>query len=517
MWLRKYLLVFITAIAVLLCLPARPARADVAPADDSELTTVGPMDAPDTKVQMMYERVAMNLQIGDFVGLSTDHDLTQVEVTADFILRNQGTVTETLQVIFPLSYLCHVNPPAYDIRPNTFTANVNGIVISTTEATTDNPCDDGYFPVTWAVFDVSFPPRKDVFIQVSYTMWHEDYNPVNTFDYILETGAGWYGPIGEADIIFRLPYPLDDDAVIHAMQGYKIKYNEIQWHLVSFEPQRGDNFSISIIEPKLWLDMVHYRQAVESEPNNPLLWYKLGDSYASIAIESKYYVSNKYFYDKAVDAFQRATHLDPQSVDFHNSLAHMYWYMCFSITSNRTIDSPPCKSFIRELDILFSIDADSPEGESLVEFTKVLIFPDFTYTPPVITWTPGPTHTPTVTPTSTKSVTYTKTPFLSSTSLPTSILPPTYTLHPTHTVPPQVSPTRRNTSTTTPTRPASATLGLTASPTSTATPAAFTPTSRPSTQPGGSNPIRIPQLVMVIAVLAGGLLAGILIGRKFPR
>ena len=45
---------------------------------------------------------------------------------------------------------------------------------------------------------------------MSYTVNGYGYYPQIAFDYVLETGAGWNGTIGSADIIVDLPYDASD-------------------------------------------------------------------------------------------------------------------------------------------------------------------------------------------------------------------------------------------------------------------------------------------------------------------
>src|SRR5690606_26879186 len=75
--------------------------------------------------------------------------------------------------------------------------------------------------IPWAVFDVTFPPNQDVMIEVTYDVEGFGYYPYEVFKYVLETGAGWNGTIGSADVILRLPYEASDKNVwVEGVEGY---------------------------------------------------------------------------------------------------------------------------------------------------------------------------------------------------------------------------------------------------------------------------------------------------------
>ena len=54
---------------------------------------------------------------------------------------------------------------------------------------------------------------QDVTIEVAYTVNGYGYYPYDVFKYILETGAGWNGTIGIADVIVRFPFEVSEKNV----------------------------------------------------------------------------------------------------------------------------------------------------------------------------------------------------------------------------------------------------------------------------------------------------------------
>ena len=101
-------------------------------------------------------------------------------------------------------------------------------------------------PPLWATWPVTFPPGETVVLAVSYDLRATGYMPYGEFVYILESGAGWWGTIGEGTITVRLPYDVNEfnvppDSISPAMDDFEITGTDAIWHFTDLEPTRGDN------------------------------------------------------------------------------------------------------------------------------------------------------------------------------------------------------------------------------------------------------------------------------------
>src|SRR5687767_2067027 len=195
LWGTALLFIALLAIGIF---AATTVHADIAPPEQPPGSNISPGSDTQTQVAMASERVVIEVQP------APNSNLAIGKVTADFNLRNTGPAPETMQVRFPLA-----DPSGMGDRSGTFpevvgfAASVGGNPLSTTVITTPNPQGDGD-PVRWAAFDVTFPPAQDLAINVTYSITSTGYPPSARFAYVLETGAGWNGPIGSADVIVRL-------------------------------------------------------------------------------------------------------------------------------------------------------------------------------------------------------------------------------------------------------------------------------------------------------------------------
>ena len=82
--------------------PVQPVRADIAPPPAPQLGGLEPFQYQETKVQMVYERVEMEVQSFPYPGEDSFFLNNRVNVTAYFTMHNQGNLPEFMQVVFPL-------------------------------------------------------------------------------------------------------------------------------------------------------------------------------------------------------------------------------------------------------------------------------------------------------------------------------------------------------------------------------------------------------------------------------
>ena len=136
------------------------------------------------------------------------------DVQADFSMRNPTNQAVNLLAWFPLASALEkvsweINPDETVPRIASFKVLVDGNPIDYTVSELPNPKGTDKPLLPWASFPVSFPAGKDTRIQVSYLFPLQPAVKGSELAlyYIFQTGAGWAGPIGQAELILNLPYP----------------------------------------------------------------------------------------------------------------------------------------------------------------------------------------------------------------------------------------------------------------------------------------------------------------------
>jgi hypothetical protein len=319
-------------------LTAQPARADIAPPEPPAGSNVAP-GSETTQVQMVWEKVALKVITLQAANPALAGDVAAAKVTATFSMRNQGTAPEQLAVRFPLSKPDGTGDGTLNNFPEIqdFKAQVNQIGVEVKRVTTPNPFDKNYPPVAWGVFNVTFPPGKDVLIDVAYTTQPWGYLPLGTFNYILETGAGWKGPIGSVDLTVTLPYAADpENAILDDQSGYavtpgvQLSGNDLHWHFDNLEPTPADNFTVTLILPGYWQEILTDRKAVVAAPQDGAAWGALARA-CKLAIQDKHGIrldaSSRKLYAEAVNAYEKAVALQPQVAKWHAGYAELLWWV----------------------------------------------------------------------------------------------------------------------------------------------------------------------------------------------
>ncbi len=278
----------LAALLALLALPT-PVRADIAPPQMPGGSNLSPGEDTGTPVEMAYEQVTFI--VGEEVDFQVEElDLQGVEahVQAVFQMQNTSQTDETMQVRFPLvdpsglgDGFTHV-PKLQD-----FSVSIAGEPSDWINVETPNPNQPNDPPVQWAAFDVTFPAGETVEIQVDYSTHSTGYLPEASFNYILTTGAGWKGPIGEGDIILKMPYVASNENVLSwkfapAPQPM-LEEDEVRWHFQNLEPQKLDNWSVTIFSPKFMNEIYDLREVVADNPEDANALKDLGDLYLQAA------------------------------------------------------------------------------------------------------------------------------------------------------------------------------------------------------------------------------------------
>lgn len=457
-------------------LATSPVKADVAPPPAQGYGGLEPFEYQQTEVQMVYERVEMELKIlpqeeGEY---SPDY---QVDVVAWFVMRNHGSTAESMQAMFPTENFfsecleddeLESSFSSYDFLKDSFSVEIDGIPAPVTEITTAHPqegtrrwCEEE--TLHWAAFDVTFPVDRDVLIRVEYILEGDSSDAQNIY-YILETGGAWKGPIETAYVIFRFPYLATDDPILsRTTPGYQTLYNEIFWSYRDFEPTDQDNILISIVAPNTWKKIQEMRDRIAKDPDDADAWLQLAQNYFGVSNYKRDTWEPEY-YQKAQNTYLagiQANPENPKGADLYAAYAYFllddccWWFEPGDPVPDSYLSRiiPLLdKAFTYEpsnqtaLDVLMIIESNTEGFE--YEFPPTAV-PSFTPTP-TETIIPTPTSTPRLTrttwvhpPTSTRPPTRTPKHTENSTFTPTSTTIATATTRPSQTSAPTrfLSPT----------------------------------------------------------------------------
>ncbi len=416
-------------ISALLLSPATPAVADAAPPEAPPGASLLPGEEI-TQVRMEAETVTMKL--------AADGESARVE--AVFHMRNLGSAEEHMQARFPLSFWDgrsdgYFNcPEIEDLR-----VFVDGQETPTTRLEGEPRQDCDNTPLPWAGFDVTFPPGEEVILEVTYTQRTFGYEPYFVLGYVLETGAGWKGTIGSADIIVEMPYEATPGNVLlsgHAgyggtTPGAALDGRQVRWHFEDLEPTAEDNIRLLFVSPPYWQKIADAQQNVEKYPKDGEMWGILGLAYKRVIRVRNWLRSDDgayALYRQAVEAYDKAVTLDSRDADWHFGYAELLWlgytsYGAGMEDERADFDSPGALQ--RALEELAAALALKPDHEKAIALIDEIMwygdwaggalieekagggyeFPALTITP-----TPRPTRTPWPTSTPTPGAEFTPTP-----------------------------------------------------------------------------------------------------------
>jgi hypothetical protein len=321
------------ALLVVLALPPILAFADVAPPEQPPGSNLAPGEES-TQVQMLAETVLIEVQTAPWPGVSLSSVVRDwAKVTAHFVMLNQGTADESMQVRFPLT-----NPRGWgdgwgeypeieDIR-----VWVDGQQVSTSKVTSPSPRGDDDPPILWAGFDVTFPAGEQVEIEVRYSQRATGYHPQSVFTYILETGAGWKDAIGSGELIVRFPYTASHENVLmqHSSGGMRFVGADARWSFEELEPTGEDNLRVTIIEPGYWLAVIGAQGIVDNHPDDGDAWGGLARAIKRVTLEYKGWLreddAGVALYQASVRAYEKAVALKPEVAKWHAGYAELLWH-----------------------------------------------------------------------------------------------------------------------------------------------------------------------------------------------
>ena len=311
--------------------------ADAAPPSQPPGTNLQPGTEP-TQVRMVSETVTI-----DILQDTPSNSMGQANVTADFTMRNLGSQSEYLAVRFPMGA-----NNGYGTWENIYNiaVKVNGKSVQT--HVINGAGDESSFgfsgDIPWVVFDVSFLPDQDVFIQVTYTLEAWGDFPFVEFDYIFATGAGWKDTIRSANLIVNFPYEINTQNVLPNQNGKELLSqqtgpNQLSWLFKNFEPQSSDNFQLKLVAPSVWKSILQEKNNVTVSPNDGEAWGRLAKLYKQIAYSARgkgFRVWNynedkgaQDLFELSYEAYQKAVQLKPDDPLWHRRICRFIGIFCF--------------------------------------------------------------------------------------------------------------------------------------------------------------------------------------------
>lgn len=318
----KWMLVFavVFALAIGFAQGIKPVHADVAP------PKAPPGANPDTggvitQVRMMDEKVVIEVL--------EEYDITEMGsafVWAEFHMKNLGDTTEVLMVRFPSSY--NDGFSGYPEIENLM-VYVDNATVPTSRVNLEGEPDNWDDPVQWVEFEVVFPPGEIVEIEVDYTLYGTGEYPFVSYAYLLETGAGWNGTIGSAEIIVRFPYKLNAGIFSDGSPGWggttpgvylNTEENELFWYFEDFEPTSENNISFVTVWPSVWQKIIDEQKNVSDFPNDGEAWGRLAKLYketSRLRRGTRTDAGGIFLYKASIEAYQKAVDLLPDDALWH--------------------------------------------------------------------------------------------------------------------------------------------------------------------------------------------------------
>lgn len=350
---RIHRLVIVGMLLACLIRPA-PALADVGTVWIAQGAAITPGEEP-TRVQMMTETVTLSVE-----PLTTDDPSSArldermvVHVVANFEMLNRSTEVETLDVWFPLTTGIGYHSPSaaeYPSQAENFEAWVNGESVPVTEA----PGRDllGFRDsVPWATWPVTFSPEQEVQLRVTYDVHPVEWGGWAVVHYILETGAGWSGPIRRGTVTFRLPYEVTPMNVQLAeiRQAYAaagrpfdvaVEGSDVTFRFTDLAPKPSspdrlqalnpfpetDNLIVPLMPPSAWAEIEAAQADAEAHPESIEAQLRLAEALAAGTQRVKWLSdteTNALLIEETEATYQRALELAPEDVDAR--VAYLEW------------------------------------------------------------------------------------------------------------------------------------------------------------------------------------------------
>ena len=381
--MRTRVILLVVLLTVAASLPRVAVRADIAPPKTPPGTTLLPGEET-TQVRMLAETVTLVVSRDPL-----DATGATAKTQALFTMRNLGATEETMQVRFPLSFFDGSSDGRFEYPEiPSIGVRVDGRGVQTRREL--QPAFGGSAAyrereeIPWAVFDVTFPPSQDVMVEVTYTVRGYGYYPQTTFEYILETGAGWNSTIGSADIIVQMPYEASErNVLVHestltsaSTPGGVLSGNEIRWHYEDLEPTRDSNIQVIIASPALWESVLKETGIVTRNPGDGEAWGRLAKAYKEAARLPKGWLrddpAGREMLDLSKNAYERCLALLPRDPLWHYGFADLLWSEYYwDVRASGGADSRGMlPRALAELQTTLALDPNNSLAKDLLEWIR---------------------------------------------------------------------------------------------------------------------------------------------------
>lgn len=318
------------------------------------------------------------------------------DVTADFTMVNPTNQDVRMTVWFPMaSTLTETKweelPPGDPVlRIENLRVVVDGMPVAYRISELPNPQGDDKAPLPWASFWITFPAKREIPIQVSYVFLPQMMIDMvsMTISYVFQTGAGWAGPIGKAELEVNLPYPAMPETIGAMPDGGKIDGNQVRWTWENLEPGPQDDFSMFLLRPERWQELYDARSIVKAYPDFAQGWLGLATLYQRLSQGVNEWgdllpIFGSTYYQLGLEAAQEAARLNPEDIMPHYILALLY---ASALPENPT--EAEFQLVYNELDVMKKLDPEQAQGlePTVRDVLDAVLYNDATATANANTW-----------------------------------------------------------------------------------------------------------------------------------
>jgi hypothetical protein len=303
------------------------------------------------------------------------------DVLANFTMKNPTSEAVSMTAWFPL--VSALENEEWNLNPGEvvpsivrFQVIMDGKPLAYSVSELPNPKGEDKPPLPWASFPVTFPAGEDTNVQISYVLpvwWSYEGLAMNLY-YIFQTGAGWAGPIGKADLVINLPYPASAETIWTMPEGGQIEGHQVRWIWENLEPGPQDDFFIQLLLLHRWDELQAARAAVTANPQDGEAWLNLASTY-SLLTRGRHYSAarmlpgfGEIYQPLGVQAAQEALRLLPGDGRPHYELAILY---ASALPENATLED--LKPVMDELKIVEELlPAYAPNVHDALDFMGVI-------------------------------------------------------------------------------------------------------------------------------------------------
>ncbi len=273
------------------------------------------------------------------------------EVEADFWMLNPTGSDISLTAWFPLASTLpnadwNFNPGEIVPRIQQFQVSVGGSPLQVSIQEVPNPQGADKPALPWAGFPLTFPAGVETLVHVSYTLPLQPASKGGSMAlyYIFQTGSGWAGSIGQADLIVNLPYPAGPGTLTGMSHGLSLpplsiqkqpadlpagavlEGSQVRWTWQNFEPGPQDDIAIWLLRIDAWQALETARAAVQAAPADGQAWLNLASAYYSLSTGSHNMpgMFSESYIPPGLEAYQKAAALLPERAAPHAGLGLLY-------------------------------------------------------------------------------------------------------------------------------------------------------------------------------------------------